>query len=457
MVDEALAKELLWILQSSGAGFAEVFSQNALSATASAEPSGEMAFTNDSDEGVSLYVEMGDRSFFSALGPAPAGALRDEARRLANGEPARPEGPSSSVAASACMDNHSPSFGEWDVKRALDEARNGALNSDPRVIGVSTICKEAVSNTLRLDSSGGLNRRSEHTWTAYVQALARESDVTRWGARILGETAKPSGGAVGDLAAEAARAACLLLEACPAPAGEFPVVLSPQAAGLFLHETLGRALEGDLVTRHMSFLSNGRGRQIASSALTVGEEPPPGTHYDDEGTKLRKATLVENGVLISFLSGRKTSALLGAPNCGAAWRGSYRSLPSPLLRHMRVATGKASLQEMLSKMELGLYVTRLGGGTFDAASGSFSFPAAEGFVVREGTLGEPVKPAEISGNAAETLRRISVVGSKCERHPGMARKRNEAIMIWDFSPAVAFESMLVKPTNSPMEISAAFR
>lgn len=448
MVDEALAKELLWILQSSGADFAEVFSQNALSATASVEPSGEMAFTSDSDEGVSLYVEKGDRSFFSALGPVPAGALRDEARRLANGERVT-QRPSSSAAASACMDKNSHSFGEWDVKRALDEASNGALNSDPRVIGVSTICKEAVSDTLRLDSSGGLNRRSEHTWTVYVQALAREGDLTRWGARISGETAEPSNGAVVDLAAEAARAACLSLEACPVPAGEFPVVLSPQAAGLFLHETLGRALEGDLVARQMSFLSSGLRREIASSALTVGEEPPPGTHYDDEGTRLRKATLVENGVLISFLSGRKTSALLGAPNCGAAWRGSYRSLPSPLLRHMRVAAGKASLQEMLSKMELGLYVTRLGGGTFDAASGSFSFPATEGFIVREGALGEPMKPAEISGNAAETLRRISIVGSKCERHPGVARKRDEAVMIWDFSPAVAFESMSLRPAGFP--------
>jgi TldD protein len=247
------------------------------------------------------------------------------------------------------------------------------------------------------------------------------------------------------------------LEARPAPVGELPVVLSPQAAGLFLHETLGRALEGDLVASHMSFLANGLGRQIASSALTVGEEPPLGTHYDDEGTKLRKATLVENGVLISFLSGRKTSALLGVPNCGAAWRGSYRSLPSPLLRHMRVWAGKASLQQMLSKMELGLCVTRLGGGTFNAASGAFSFPVTEGFIVREGALGEPMKPAEISGNAAETLRQISVVGSKCERHPGVARKRDEAIMIWDSSPAVAFESMLVKPNNSPVERPAAFR
>ncbi|MCI4398205.1 MAG: hypothetical protein JHC34_05130, partial [Acidobacteria bacterium] len=250
MVDEALAEELLWILQSSGDGFAEVFLQKAKSATASSEPSGEMALSSASDDGLSLYLEREGKSFFSALGPSSAGAILAEARRLAEGKPGAEGAPRHATGSSARASDPSleesveKTFGKWDVKSALAAAREGALSADPRVVGALAICKEAVSSAFRLDSEGGRTRRVEHTWTVYVKALAGDGGEARSGARIFGETAQPSNESVAGLAAEAARAACLLLEARPAPVGELPVVLSPQAAGLFLHETLGRALEG---------------------------------------------------------------------------------------------------------------------------------------------------------------------------------------------------------------------
>ncbi len=449
MVDEALAEELLWILQSSGADFAELFSQRATSATASSEPSGETAFGSASDDGLSLYLEKGGKSFFSAIGPSSAEAIRAKARRLANGETGTESPAGGAPASSAFEDDTREPFEEWDVNGTLAAAKEGARCADARVAGVLVICKEESVVSFRLDSEGGKARRAEHTWTVYVQAIAREENKTRKGARILGEVARPAETAVAGVAAEAARAACLLLEARPAPVGDLPAVLSQQAAGLFLHETLGVALEGDLAAQGLSFLSGARGKQVAAPALTLSEEPPSGALVDDEGASLQRVALVEEGVLRAFLVDRKTSARLGAQRTGSGWRGSYRTLPFPLLRHMSVHAGKTRLQEMIGAMEFGLYVARLGGGRCDAAAGHFRFPVTEGFVVREGALCEPIQTAEISGNAAKALKRVVGVGARRERHPGLARKHGEAIMVWDLSPAVAFERLTLGSLPEP--------
>ncbi len=449
MVEESLAQELLDILASSRPDFAEVFCQKAVSLTVSREVSGETTFASDWDDGISFYIEAGGRSFVSSLGPAPPKALKAEARRLSEGEAGSNAAAKEIGRAGAPRKSDPPlGFGGWDVKGAMEQAADGASGSDPRVAGLSAILKESLSDTLRLDSKGGRTVRTEHTWAAYVKALAREGGVARSGARILAESHEPMAQAVADVAAEAGRAACLLLEARPAPAGEFPVILAPQAAGLFLHETIGRALEGDLVARRTSFLSGSSGKLVASPLLSLGQEPPLGGQYDDEGSPLKKEMLVEEGVLARFLAGRKSGALIDAPKAGSAWRASYRSMPSPLLRYMSVAAKGASLQKMLAGMEFGFYVARIGGGSFDAESGSFRFPVSEGFVVREGTIAEPVEPAEISGLAPEALKLVTAVGAKREHHPGMARRRREGIMVWDVAPAVAFGKMALSPAGS---------
>ncbi len=448
MVEEDLALELLKILASSRPDFAEVFTQKAVFSTVSREASGEATFASESDDGISMYMESGGKSFFSALGPAPAETLRAEARRLAEGQ-AGSQAETREIGRAGALRKRAtpPGFGGWDVQSAIERAADGALASDPRVLGVSAIFKESLSDTLRLDSSGGRTVRQEHSWTAYVKALARDGRGARSGARIIAEDHEPTAEAVSDAAAEAGRAACLLLEARPAPAGEFPIVLAPQAAGLFLHETIGRALEGGLAARGSSFLSGSHGRPVASPVLTISQEPLRGGQYDDEGNPVEKQLLVEDGALARFIAGRKSGALIDAPKASSAWRGSYRSLPSPLLRYMSVASKEASLQKMLAGMEFGFYAARIGGGSFDAESGSFRFPVSEGFVVREGAIAEPVEPMEISGSAPEALMLISEVGSKRESHPGVAPRRREGIMVWDIAPAIAFGKMTLAPAG----------
>ncbi|MBI3394260.1 MAG: TldD/PmbA family protein [Spirochaetia bacterium] len=93
-----------------------------------------------------------------------------------------------------------------------------------------------------------------------------------------------------------------------------PVLLSPDATGLFFHEVLGHRLEGSrlLSPEEGSTFSDLRGKRITPEYIDVIDDPtitkiagrrPVGAFkYDDEGSPSARAVLVERGVLQNFLT-----------------------------------------------------------------------------------------------------------------------------------------------------------
>lgn len=96
-----------------------------------------------------------------------------------------------------------------------------------------------------------------------------------------------------------------------------PVLMSPEATGVFFHETIGHRLEG----QRQEDEEEGRtfkghlGRKILPDFIAVYDDPtlpawdgtPLNGHYrvDDEGVRASRAVLVEGGVLRGFLMSRR--------------------------------------------------------------------------------------------------------------------------------------------------------
>ena len=90
--------------------------------------------------------------------------------------------------------------------------------------------------------------------------------------------------------------------AVPIEAGEYPVILSPEAAGIFAHESFGHKSEADFMLADEGIRREWQiGKVVASPLLTIvdcGKTLGSGyVPYDDEGTKARKNYLIKNGVL----------------------------------------------------------------------------------------------------------------------------------------------------------------
>src|SRR5262249_11538422 len=104
---------------------------------------------------------------------------------------------------------------------------------------------------------------------------------------------------------EAARRALRRLGARQMPTCECPVVFDPETAGSLLRSLAG-AIAGPALYRRASFLLGRLGEQIASTAVTVVADPLrlaglAARPFDGEGVASKRLTVVDRGVLQSYL------------------------------------------------------------------------------------------------------------------------------------------------------------
>ena len=221
---------------------------------------------------------------------------------------------------------------------------------------------------------------------------------------------------------EAIRIAMVNLEAIPAPAGQFDVVLGPGWPGILLHEAIGHGLEGDFNRKKSSAFSGLMGKRIAAKGVTVLDD---GTipdrrgsiSFDDEGTQSQKNTLIEDGVLVGYMQDRQNSRLMGVEPTGNGRRESYAHAPMPRMTNTYMLGGNTNPKEILQNLKDGIYAVGFGGGQVDITNGKFVFSCTEAYRVRNGTVGAPLKGATLIGDGATALKHIHAIGDDMALDP----------------------------------------
>jgi len=225
-------------------------------------------------------------------------------------------------------------------------------------------------------------------------------------------------------AREALRIALVNLEAVPAPAGVMDVALGPGWPGILLHEAIGHGLEGDFNRKGSSAFSDLMGKQIASKGVTVLDD---GTipdrrgsiTVDDEGTPSAKNTLIEDGVLVSYMQDRQNARLMGVDATGNGRRESYAHAPMPRMTNTYMLSGDAAPEDIVADVRDGIYAVGFGGGQVDITSGKFVFSCTEAYMVKDGKVGAPVKGATLIGDGATALKQIRAIGNDMKLDPGV--------------------------------------
>lgn len=265
----------------------------------------------------------------------------------------------------------------------------------------------------------------------------------------LFETSRPE-----DVAERAARRAVAKLKAPAAPAGEMAVVISSQAGGTLIHEAIGHALEADGVRQGTSpHFAHKIGRAVAGEIVTVLDDPTrPGQRgsffYDDEGTPAERTVLVENGILRTYLYDRRTAARERRPSNGHGRRESYAHKPIPRMSNTFIAPGKESPSDIRASLKSGLFVTRMGGGQVNTATGDFVFEVEEAFRVENGRVKNLVRGASLLGNGPEVLRSIDRVGSDLGWSIGTCGKEGQGVPVSDGVPTLRIPKLVIGGTQN---------
>lgn len=213
----------------------------------------------------------------------------------------------------------------------------------------------------------------------------------------------------------AAERAVRQLDAKPVKGGQYTVVLDPYLAGVFIHEAFGHLSEADFVyenPRMQEILTLGKPMGIEQLNViddATLENLPGSFKYDDEGVRGQRKYLIKNGILTQRLHSRETAGKMHETPTGNA-RAIRASYP-PIVRMTNTAIepGDTSFAQMIEDIEEGVYAVRMLGGQTNGEM--FTFAAAEGYMIRNGQIAEPVSDVTLSGNVFQTLKDIEAIGN----------------------------------------------
>jgi PmbA protein len=102
-------------------------------------------------------------------------------------------------------------------------------------------------------------------------------------------------------------------------------------------------------------------------------------------------------------------------------RGGFAGTPGAGCRAVVLTPGAPSVEEILAAVGDGLYVQSVSGvhSGVNPVSGDFSV-AAEGLMIRDGALAEPVREVAIASTLQRMLLHVVAIGSDLEWLPGNA-------------------------------------
>jgi TldD protein len=312
-----------------------------------------------------------------------------------------------------------------DILAEIDAYARGL---DPRVVQVSASMAASHQEVFILRPEGGLvsdtRPMARLNISVIVEANGRRESGGHGGGGRFGLSGLIEPAHWQPVAREALRIALVNLEAEPAPAGQFDVVLGPGWPGVLLHEAIGHGLEGDFNRKKSSAFAGLMGQRIAAPGVTVLDD---GTirdrrgsiTVDDEGTPSGKNVLIEDGILVGYMQDRQNARLMGVTPTGNGRRESYAHAPMPRMTNTYMLGGAADPKAILADLKDGIYAVGFGGGQVDITNGKFVFNCTEAYRVKNGIVGAPVKGATLIGDGATALKHIRAIGNDMALDPGI--------------------------------------
>ncbi|MDL2261137.1 TldD/PmbA family protein [Methanimicrococcus sp. OttesenSCG-928-J09] len=216
--------------------------------------------------------------------------------------------------------------------------------------------------------------------------------------------------AIGKNAAELAKKS---LKGTTIGAEKMPVIFHPFSFADILENTLAPSVDADNIQKERSGLVGRLGDEIANDELSITDD---GTlaggissgSFDDEGTPTQKTSVIENGILKSYLYDSYTAGKDNVKSTGNGYRYSYSSAPGVDLSNFIIHFPQS---DVIAETKRGIYInTVIGAHTANEISGDFSVEGRNAFLIENGEISKPIKSVMISGNIFDMLQKIDGAG-----------------------------------------------
>ncbi|HEV2364799.1 MAG TPA: TldD/PmbA family protein [Caulobacteraceae bacterium] len=265
-------------------------------------------------------------------------------------------------------------------------------------------------------TSGGFRGRHQASgFSLSAQAIAGEGAAMEQGsesraARWLEDLPEPA-----RIGVEAGDRAVAALGARKISSTTAPVIIENRIAASLLSALVG-AVSGPAVARGVSFLKDKLGKPVFAAGVTITDDPhrPRGlgsAPFDDEGVANRAMSIIEDGVLTSWLLNSSSARQLRLETTGHASR-ALASPPGVGPSNLTLMPGDRDLGALMADAGDGVLVSSMFGPSLNANTGDWSV-GCQGFWFERGQLAYPLTEITIAGNLRDIYARL-VPGSDLE-------------------------------------------
>jgi TldD protein len=421
-VDRSLLNKVISAAMEKGADYADLFFEHTLSNTSALEDNKVNSAYSNISYGVGIRVLKGDQTGYAYSETVNEDAMLKAARTAANIANASAKTTPVDIKEFTPANYYAvkTSWEDTSIKDKIpfmQRLNDGIFAGDKRVSKVNVYLSDSTSYILFYNSEG-LISHDYRPMVSFVGVCIMEdagrtenfyvSRSHRKGFEFLNNEV------VDTMVKEAVDKTSLLFTATKPKAGEMEVVMSAGESGILLHEAMGHAFEADFNRKNLSIFSDKMDKKIAESFVTIKDD---GTmsgdrgaiNFDDEGNPSASTTLVEKGILKSYLHDRISANFYKVAPTGNGRRQDFRNIPIPRMRCTLMENGPHKKEEIIASVKNGIYVESFSNGEVNIGQGDFTFFVKLGYLIENGKITKPIKDINIIGNGPQALADIVMV------------------------------------------------
>lgn len=230
--------------------------------------------------------------------------------------------------------------------------------------------------------------------------------------------------------------------------GEMPVVIGPGFGAVIFHEACGHGLEATSVAPKLSIFTNQIGNKVGSDKVTLIDDPTIegewGSNYiDDEGETSSKNVLIENGILKNYLIDKYSVEQMNMRSNGCGKRESYEYAPTSRMSNTYLAPGNDKFEDMIKSIKHGVYCKKLSGGQVNTTTGDFNFGVEAAYAIEDGKITDRIKGVTLIGNGKDILNKVEMVSDDLVLETGYCGSKSGTIPVTCGQPSIKVSNILV--------------
>jgi len=307
------------------------------------------------------------------------------------------------------LDLYDPAEPEPEALEAKARIAEDAARAVPKVTNSDGASASWSTGQWRMVTSAGfsgLHRASAFSLGASAIAGDEGGMETGYeGRSVRWQGDLPEPGAIG---AEAGRRAAGRLGARKIASTTAPVIFENRLAASLLSPLIG-AISGPSIARGTSFLKDKLGQPVFAKGVAVTDDPHRlrglgSSPFDDEGVANEALSLIDDGVLTTWLLNSASARQLGLTTTGHASRG-LAGPPGVSTSNLTLRPGTRSQAELMKDAGGGLVITSMFGPSLNGNTGDWSV-GCSGFWFEDGEVAYPVNEITVAGNLIDIYARL---------------------------------------------------